>query len=430
MFAWTIVKLRDDKIVTNKVCSIAALSVKTSAPQREKHSRIYTKKKNTQKYPNYVLSGTDERQSEIESIKTRLQQMKVGTMPDNLPMAPTMLSGEPPSICRHHVCPKLDRLTETFRETCLKEFSEQQRRFFVTDLAIMLAGGMNTIEIKLLIRKAIAEHCSDMEAREKKVIERALQHERYQMYDIIENEVSEPYKDALFKTLEVGPSEEFQSLEERIDDFFLSTVAPFRRREYLAEKRRLLFSLKDDPLRLCEGASMLPTLPNNYSVYCATEATEANVIIGDIVEFVMVLPSGQARLVIKRITGLAGDIVEDLRKNRMLVPPKHFWAVGDNQAQSCDSRHCGAVPLSNLRGRVIANISFPPNYSLAFPCIRFIPRNKAANPATTQPSPAESMAPCHFRMYVGIFGSSSLFLPSPIPYASPPGRFTSIPGSH
>ena len=34
------------------------------------------------------------------------------------------------------------------------------------------------------------------------------------------------------------------------------------------------------------------------------------------------------------------------------VPPEHYFVVGDNWADSLDSRHYGAVPATNILGRV------------------------------------------------------------------------------
>jgi signal peptidase I len=34
------------------------------------------------------------------------------------------------------------------------------------------------------------------------------------------------------------------------------------------------------------------------------------------------------------------------------VPPKHYFVVGDNWTNSYDSRHYGAIPVTNILGRV------------------------------------------------------------------------------
>ena len=44
----------------------------------------------------------------------------------------------------------------------------------------------------------------------------------------------------------------------------------------------------------------------------------------------------------------------------MKVAPDHYFMMGDNRAQSCDSREWGTVPRENLIGKVFATY-WPPN---------------------------------------------------------------------
>jgi signal peptidase I len=41
------------------------------------------------------------------------------------------------------------------------------------------------------------------------------------------------------------------------------------------------------------------------------------------------------------------------------VPANSYWVMGDNRAQSCDSRVWGALPRQNLIGKVFA-VYWPP----------------------------------------------------------------------
>jgi len=54
----------------------------------------------------------------------------------------------------------------------------------------------------------------------------------------------------------------------------------------------------------------------------------------------------------KRIAGLEGDIV-NFKGREYTVPKGYFWALGDNPPESEDSRYYGAVPLQNIRARVL-----------------------------------------------------------------------------
>jgi signal peptidase I len=85
---------------------------------------------------------------------------------------------------------------------------------------------------------------------------------------------------------------------------------------------------------------------------------------------------------VKRIIGLPGNVIterrgtifidgkkldepyvpsseRDTRSGKWLVPPGSYFMMGDNRAQSCDSREWGSVPRSDLIGPVFA-VYWPP----------------------------------------------------------------------
>jgi signal peptidase I len=84
---------------------------------------------------------------------------------------------------------------------------------------------------------------------------------------------------------------------------------------------------------------------------------------------------------VKRIIGLPGEVVRqrdgviyidgkrlrepyvkdrDFETGRWVVPPGHYFMMGDNRPQSCDSRRWGSVPRDNLIGPVFF-VYWPPN---------------------------------------------------------------------
>ena len=100
-------------------------------------------------------------------------------------------------------------------------------------------------------------------------------------------------------------------------------------------------------------------------------------------ELVIFYPPRSRRMpFVKRVVGLGGDVVE-LRRGQLFVngkliqepyivyrdyrsfgpyrvPAGHFFVLGDNRANSRDSRFFGAVPLRNLIGQPFV-IYWPPH---------------------------------------------------------------------
>ncbi len=61
-----------------------------------------------------------------------------------------------------------------------------------------------------------------------------------------------------------------------------------------------------------------------------------------------------SRIMIKRIAGTSGDIMEKRKgdpgmdeggRDSVVVPPGHVWLLGDNESMSRDSRDLGCFPL-------------------------------------------------------------------------------------
>lgn len=140
------------------------------------------------------------------------------------------------------------------------------------------------------------------------------------------------------------------------------------------------------PAQLCEARFSDRVLANRF-IYHFREPQR-----GDIVVF-ETPPEAQARCgaggtFVKRIIGLPGERVQlrqvgdrsfvyidgkrldepyleperrDLRPNETFrVPQDHYFVMGDNRSQSCDSREWGSVPRENLIGEVFMTY-WPPN---------------------------------------------------------------------
>lgn len=93
---------------------------------------------------------------------------------------------------------------------------------------------------------------------------------------------------------------------------------------------------------------------------------------GDVIVFR--LPFGSGELAIKRAVALGGDCVPATRHGSAVsshgscpaVPEGAVYVIGDDNGNSLDSRHFGAVPASEIVGKVV----------LRLPVTRWLPRQK------------------------------------------------------
>lgn len=84
----------------------------------------------------------------------------------------------------------------------------------------------------------------------------------------------------------------------------------------------------------------------------------------------------------KRIKGVAGDMVYYKDKNRvpilLRVPEGHVWLLGDNPANSNDSRFYGPVPLGMLQGRIFFKVGLNPPHASSVDTITWKETEKTA----------------------------------------------------
>jgi signal peptidase I len=123
-----------------------------------------------------------------------------------------------------------------------------------------------------------------------------------------------------------------------------------------------------------ESGSMEPTLCPGDRVLVDKRVGGPDLERGDLV---VVTPPGEQQLVVKRVVGLPGDrlairdallfvngnrvkepyvdhkSIDALFYGPLVVPPAQIYVMGDNRAESIDSRDYDGVPYGSVQGRVV-----------------------------------------------------------------------------
>ena len=239
---------------------------------------------------------------------------------------------------------------------------ERARRELAVDLSLIFSGKIAISEFRYVIQSAALKTGND-EAKHliRLFLDRywADQENLDELFEL--KAVSEDLRQEIKDNLKVLNSAEFNQTMERIENRLFKEVSKKARESYLKQKAFAMHGSRRDifnanfGLSMLPTPSMLPTLPayNAWSVERGISKEDwARMEVDDVVAFVLTKDDGQTRHACKRITALAGDVVE-YNGQKAIVPKGAVWCEGDNKDESYDSRQAGAVPFENLRSRCI-----------------------------------------------------------------------------
>ena len=339
------------------------------------------------------------------------------------PLAPTAEKGPKVSLTAEHGLQELQNLDKSVFEWIQQLDLPAQRRI-ASDLAIIQSGKGHTLYEKRNAAQSSAMKTGDPAAiQAAQLLTNAyIQSGNLQPYDRAVEKLSPETRTKFLQELNAvlssssstNSNTSTRSNLHRAKLTILEEVPRKWKEGHLRKERDLIFMTDYGPVVKGKGASMLPTLPFVNTTFSApidderinsnqqteegadgelisyNELTRAeaiaivtklhneelgipdllkrmkpiktkNIRVKDIVQFVATVPSGTTRLMAKRVTAVGGNTV-DYQGETRIVPEGTVWVLGDSPEKSTDSRTYGAVPLENLRSKVLLSYDVAEGY--------------------------------------------------------------------
>ena len=381
-----------------------------------KPPRRNTSKSKKNKTP--LKENTDWRKNRIQAIQAQLGELKLEDIPPaDLDPAPAL---DPALQGPHELCIPRDEAIQKIHELEKEVVSIMETKFeknpaarerIHRDIQIIKSGKATSLEYSQALRQAAKKLNSPLLNELIKLAS------RYRDQDFFEDYTNERAKIApdLLQSLEdemeilLHNFVKEYSTSSRIVKTVLDQMPPHERIKHYNRDARIKFQMIRPHVEAGEGASMLPTLPQeetetfNLIISDAARSREeqeendhgegifikpnevtmthvsaiykkeknvdsdrenmpdirllslktTEIQKGDVFSFCLRQHERTGcQLLRKRVTGLENDVV--VFQGRLYrVPKGHFWSLGDNAKASMDSRHFGAVPLANLRLKTI-----------------------------------------------------------------------------
>ena len=260
---------------------------------------------------------------------------------------------------------KSSKLWDGVIDIANKAMSDEAKIRLKMDLISIHQGGLSLGETKAVIMKCLGDIATVSSADYKRIKDAIHPRASYSFLEHTLKELVSPESLSIVsQAISKPPLEDFEPLVHRKEALWLAAIPPYKKREYLEKKSKLFFELQRTLWGTWTGPSMEPTIFGGKGWSIGSLITKDNcqdVVVGDVVTCVLARPKYQPKFMCKRVRALAGDIVE-FQGKRLIVPSGHIWVVGDNEPVSFDSRHVGAVPLSNLRKRWHLSLTTTPPF--------------------------------------------------------------------